>query len=44
MVSHLDAGVLPDFILWMGKPVKWKPPSDGASEGHLRSTGNTTTA
>ena len=26
MVSNLDAEVLPDFILWMGKPVKWKPP------------------
>jgi hypothetical protein len=23
MVSNLDAEVLPDFILWMGKPVKW---------------------
>jgi hypothetical protein len=28
MVSNLDAGVLPDFILWMGKPVKWEPPGD----------------
>jgi hypothetical protein len=28
MVSHLDAEVLPDFILWMGKPVKWEPPGD----------------
>ena len=28
MVSNLDAEVLPDFILWMGKPVKWKPPGD----------------
>jgi hypothetical protein len=45
MVSHLDAEVLPDFILWMGKPVKWEPPSsDGASEGHLRSTSDTKTA
>jgi hypothetical protein len=28
MVSHLDAEVLPDFILWMGKPVKWQPPGE----------------
>jgi hypothetical protein len=28
MVSHLDAEVLPDFIMWMGKPVKWKPPGE----------------
>jgi hypothetical protein len=26
MVSHLDAEVLPDSIMWMGKPVKWQPP------------------
>jgi hypothetical protein len=26
MVSNLDAEVLPDYILWMGKPVKWEPP------------------
>jgi hypothetical protein len=26
MVSNLDAEVLPDFIMWMGKPVKWQPP------------------
>jgi hypothetical protein len=26
MESHLDAEVLPDFIVWMGKPVRWKPP------------------
>jgi hypothetical protein len=26
MVSNLDAEVLPDFILWMSKPVTWKPP------------------
>jgi hypothetical protein len=35
MVSNLDAEVLPDFILWMGKPVKWKPLG---SEPPLRST------
>lgn len=29
MVSNLDAEVLPNFILWMGKPVKWKPPPSG---------------
>jgi hypothetical protein len=29
MESHLDAEVLPDFILWMGKPVKWEPPASG---------------
>jgi hypothetical protein len=45
MVSNLDAEVLPGFILWMGKPVKWKPPpSDGASEPPLRSTSDTKTA
>jgi hypothetical protein len=27
MVSNLDAEVLPDAILWMGKPVKWMPPA-----------------
>jgi hypothetical protein len=26
MVSNLDAEVLPDSMMWMGKPVKWKPP------------------
>jgi hypothetical protein len=26
LVSNLDAEVLPDFILWMGKPLKWKLP------------------
>ena len=25
--SHLAVEVLPDFILWMGKPVKWMPPA-----------------
>jgi hypothetical protein len=29
MVSNLDAEVLPDFIVWMGKPVKWEPPASG---------------
>jgi hypothetical protein len=27
LVSNLDAEVLPDFILWMGKPVRWMPPA-----------------
>jgi hypothetical protein len=26
MVSNLDAGVLPDFMMWMGNPVPWEPP------------------
>jgi hypothetical protein len=26
MTATLDANVLPDFILWMGNPVKWQPP------------------
>jgi hypothetical protein len=29
MVSNLDAEVLPDFIVLMGKPVKWEPPASG---------------
>jgi hypothetical protein len=28
MVSNLDAEVLPDSIMWMGKPVTWQPPGD----------------
>ncbi len=40
LLSNLDAEVLPDFILWMGKPVPWKPPP---SEPHLRSTSETKT-
>lgn len=26
MASNLDAETLPDFIVWMGKPVPWQPP------------------
>jgi hypothetical protein len=26
LASNLDAEVLPDSIMWMGKPVKWEPP------------------
>jgi hypothetical protein len=29
LASNLDAEVLPDSIMWMDKPVKWKPPGDG---------------
>lgn len=25
-MANLDAEVLPDSIMWMGKPVKWEPP------------------
>ena len=43
MMSHLDAEVLPGFILWMGKPVKWKPPGDKVA-GEMRSTSDTKTS
>lgn len=44
IVANLDAEVWPVYDMVWGNLVKWKPPpSDGASEGHLRSTGDTST-